>query len=147
MTASCNQNAKFIFQNSKIVNVMCLIPLFVTRFFDHLAFSKPKNVLPLVAIFCQENDQVVCKMLFTTIGGRGVFSSQFSVSVFSHSRKLSGSVTVFPNSQLPSPNICKFTIYTLILPKQTQTPSERYRKTSRTSQSVSKAIIRKRNNR
>lgn len=80
MTASCNQNAKFIIQNSKIVNVMCLIPLFVTRFFDHLAFSKPKNVLPLVAIFCQENDQVACKMISTTIGGRGVFSSQSQYS-------------------------------------------------------------------
>jgi hypothetical protein len=74
MTASCNQNAKIIIQNSKIVDFMCLIPLFVTRFFVHLAFSKPKNVLPLVAIFCQENDQVACKMLSTTIGGRGVCS-------------------------------------------------------------------------
>lgn len=53
---------------------MCLFPLFVTRFFDHLAFSKPKSVLPLVAIFCQENDQVAYKMLSTTIGGWRVCS-------------------------------------------------------------------------
>lgn len=70
---SCQLRLRLKTPYSQLLNsqlLRCHLPLSIPRFFVLLAFSKSKNELHKVAIFCQENDQQSCKMLSISIGGR-----------------------------------------------------------------------------